>query len=58
MCNIVLTVRINLKLPKKRKESDIVLLFYIATHDQTIYLIWPGPCGATSIDIIMNIVYL
>ena len=24
-----------------QKESDIVLLFYIAIHDPTIYLIWP-----------------
>ena len=27
------------------KDSDVVLLFYIAMHDQTIYLIWPDEVG-------------
>ena len=55
VCYIELTVRGNLKC---QKQKDTVFLFYIATHDQTIDLIWSGPCGATYIDIIMDIVYL
>ena len=45
---------------QKQKDSDTVFLFSIATLDQTIYLIWSGPCGATYmyIDIIMDIAYL
>ena len=57
VCYIVLTVRGNLKMPNA-KDSDTVFLFYIATPDQTIYLIWSGPCGATYIDFIMDIAYL
>ena len=58
VCYIVLTVRGNLKMPKAKILKDPVFLFNIATHNQTIYLIWSWPCGATYIDIIMDIAYL
>ena len=38
-------------------DSDIVLLFYIETHDPTIYLIWPDHV-IQRIPILMDIAYL